>query len=140
MASSQIAIFLFPLENFYTPDLLSFWFVVMRKNVRVTGSSAMFVVKIFGNDITWRVTWQPIKTEKKKRAWLMWMWTWVWILTKMFIIDYYARLLFFIVSSLVFLVNGALYKASFKLHSCLQQTSRNETSYLRYMSLFWPVR
>ena len=137
-SSSQISIFLFSLENLfiYTPNLLSFWFVVMRKNVRVTGSSAMFVVKIFGNDITWRVTWQPIKTEKKKRAWQMWMWTWVWILTKKFIIDYYARsvqehsspwrvlwknnntnnyarLLFFIVSSLVFLVNGALYKASF---------------------------
>ena len=96
--SSQMAILWFSFENFfiYTPNLLSFWFVVMRKNVRVTGSSAMFVVKIFGNDITWRVTWQPIKTEKKKRAWLMWMWTWVWILTKMFIIDYYARLLFFI--------------------------------------------
>ena len=120
-SNSQMAIFWFSLENFfiYTPKLLSSWFVVMRKNVRVTGSSAMFVVKIFGNVITWHVTWQPIKTEKKKWAWLMWMWTWAWtwawILTKKFIIDYYARLKYYmyVVSSPVFLVTGASYEASF---------------------------
>ena len=105
-------------QNGQRHQLLSSWFVVMRKNVRVTGSSAMFVVKIFGNGITWHVTWQPIKTEKKKWAWLMWMWTWAWtwawILTQKFIIDYYARLKYYmyVVSSPVFLVTGALYEAS----------------------------
>ena len=134
--SSQMAILWFSFENFfiYTPNLLLFWFVVMRKNVRVTGSSAMFVVKIFGNDITWRVTWQPIKTEKKKRAWLMWMWTWVWILTKMFIIDYYARLLFFIVSSAMFVVkifgNGITWRVTW-------QPIKTEKKKQAWLMLMW---
>ena len=37
-------------------------------------------------------------------AWQLWGRRRVWILTKMFIIDYYARLLFFIVSNAMFLV------------------------------------
>ena len=50
-------------QNGQRHQLLSSWFVVTRRNTRVTGSSAMSAVKNFVKDITWLVTWQLIKTD-----------------------------------------------------------------------------
>ena len=50
-------------QNGQRHQLLSSWFVVTRRNMRVTGLNAMSVVKNFVRDITWRVIWQLIKTD-----------------------------------------------------------------------------